>query len=42
MKQIYLFCLFVMALSVSVVLTGCDDTPDEENYYTAKGDMAIC
>ncbi len=40
MKQIYLFCLFVMALSVSVVLTGCDDTPDEENYYTAKGDMA--
>lgn len=30
----------VLALSVVAVLAGCDDTPDEENYYTAKGDMA--
>ena len=40
MKHIHSILLLVLALSASVVLTGCDDTPDRENYYTAKGDMA--
>ena len=38
---IRLLSLAVLAVAGWPLLSGCDDTPDEQYYYTSKGEMAI-